>query len=127
MQFPDDCKYTKEHEWVKVQGTSATVGITDFAQKELGELVFVELPQIGKECKQGGSICVVESTKAASDVYSPISGVVKEINVTLADSPTLVNTDPYKSGWLCKLDGINAGELTNLMSAKQYAEYLGGK
>lgn len=127
MNFPEDLKYTKEHEWVRIEGATATMGITEFAQQELGEIVFVELPPVGKNYKQGESICVVESTKAASDVYSPISGGVKEVNAALANQPDLVNTSSYKDGWLVRFSGPNLAEAETLMSAAQYKSFLGDK
>lgn len=125
MGCPDDLKYTKEHEWVKVDGDSATVGITHFAQSELGDLVFVDLPEIGKTVKQKDSFCVVESTKAASDVYAPIGGTVKEVNVALTESPEIINTDSYGAGWLVRLEGISKGDLDGLLSPQQYRELIG--
>lgn len=127
MEFPNDRKYTKDHEWVMLNGTTATVGITEFAQSELGELVFVDLPAIGKEVKAHGTLCVVESTKAASDVYSPVSGKVSEVNAKLGDSPSLVNSQPYTDGWMVKLTGVNASELGVLMDAAAYTKLLSGK
>ncbi|MCB9030333.1 MAG: glycine cleavage system protein GcvH [Deltaproteobacteria bacterium] len=125
MEFPSDLKYTKEHEWVRVSGSSATVGITEFAQGELGEIVFVELPSSGKTFNQADSICVVESTKAASDVYTPISGTVSEGNSALESSPELVNSDPYGDGWLIKLSDITESDLEKLMDATEYEKYIG--
>jgi len=124
MSMPNDCHYTKDHEWVKVEGSSAIVGITDFAQSELGELVFVELPSMGKQVKQKDPLCVVESTKAASDVYSPVSGTVSEVNSELTQSPNLVNTEPYTNGWIAKLSNINVADLETLMDAGSYKSYL---
>lgn len=127
MEFPSNLKYTKDHEWVNVEGDSATVGITEFAQSELGEIVFADLPAVGKAFKQHDTLCVVESTKAASDVYSPIAGIVKETNAKLASNPGLLNSKPYQDGWLVKLEGINKSELTGLMDAAQYKALLGDK
>lgn len=127
MNFPEDLKYSKEHEWVRIEGAVATMGITEFAQQELGEIVFAELPPIGKNYKQGESICVVESTKAASDVYAPISGSVKEVNQALADKPDLVNSSSYKDGWMVKFSNPNLAEAEGLMSAAQYKAFLGDK
>lgn len=124
MNFPEDLKYTKEHEWVKVVDGVATVGITEFAQSELGDVVFVDLPEADTALEQGGTICVVESTKAASDVYSPIGGKVIETNDKLENSPDLVNTDSYEDGWLVKLGDIKEADLDNLMSASEYQEYI---
>lgn len=125
MNFPKDLKYTKDHEWVRVDGSTATVGITEFAQNELGELVFVDLPAVGKKLKAHDTMCVVESTKAASDVYSPISGTVTEVNSSLSSSPNSVNNDPYGTGWLAKLKDFSASELTSLMSSEDYAKLVG--
>ncbi|MBN8550983.1 MAG: glycine cleavage system protein GcvH [Deltaproteobacteria bacterium] len=127
MSYPENLKYTKDHEWVSVDGTSATMGVTDFAQSELGEIVFADLPAVGKSVKQKDSICVVESTKAASDVYAPIGGKVKETNSKLNDNPGLINSSPYQDGWLVRLENIESKDLGTLMSAQQYAEYLKGK
>ena len=127
MSFPSDCRYTKDHEWVKVDGAVATIGITSFAQQELGELVFVELPAIGKKFAAKETICVVESTKAASDVYAPISGSVKEANKALSDSPSLVNSDPFGRGWMVKLEGISQDEIGQLMSASDYEQHVNAK
>lgn len=127
MKFPTDFKYTKDHEWVKVDGGVGTVGITNFAQSELGDLVFVDLPAPGKVMKRGQTMCVVESTKAASDVYAPVSGVVKEVNASLKDSPELVNKDPHGSGWMVKLEKIDATELGALMDAASYEKFLNEK
>ncbi len=127
MNFPDNLKYTKDHEWVKVDGDVATVGITEFAQQELGEIVFADIPAVGKSFKQGETLCVVESTKAASDVYAPISGTVVEGNLALAASPDRINTSSYADGWLVKLDKFDSGELEKLMSAAEYKKHLGDK
>lgn len=120
MDFPAELKYTKDHEWVRVVDGGAVVGITSFAQDELGEIVYVDLPAAGSAVTQKGVLCVVESTKAASDVYAPISGTIVEANGRLADEPALVNTDPYGEGWLVKLSGITESELQSLMSADDY-------
>jgi glycine cleavage system H protein len=118
--------YTNEHEWARIEGDTATIGITDHAQEMLGELVFVELPAVGKEVKQKGDLAVVESSKAASDVYSPLTGEVTEVNSELSSNPELVNEDCYGKGWLCKLRLTNKASTKNLMTAKQYTEYLEG-
>ena len=123
--IPGNLKYTKDHEWVLLEGTSATIGITDFAQKELGDVVFVDLPKSGKQLKQKEVLCVVESTKAASDVYAPVSGTVKESNAALASAPETLNRDPYTAGWLAKIDGVNAAEVAALMDAAQYRALVG--
>jgi glycine cleavage system H protein len=121
---PDTLKYTKDHEWVLVEGSVATVGVTEFAQSELGEIVFVDVPAVGKTVSAGSSFCVLESTKAASDVYAPLGGTVSAANDTLKDDPTKVNSDPYGAGWLCKLEGFQAAELEKLMTAAEYKKHI---
>jgi glycine cleavage system H protein len=125
MEFPNDCKYTKDHEWVRVEGDKVIVGITEFAQSELGDLVFVDLPAVGKSVATHGTLCVVESTKAASDVYSPVAGTVAERNDALADDPGLINRTPYSDGWIVKLSGVSQAELAGLMSAEDYKKLVG--
>jgi len=124
MKFPEECRYTKDHEWVRMQDGLAVVGITEFAQAELGELVFVELPTAGKIVAQKATMCVVESTKAASDVYSPLTGTVVGINEALSTDPGLINSSPYTEGWLVKLSGVSELELNALMSAEQYQKHV---
>ena len=116
--------YTKDHEWAKVEDDTATVGITDYAQEQLGEVVFVELPKVGKDFGVHKELAVVESSKAASDVYCPVAGKVTEVNGELESQPELVNKDCYGDGWLCKLKITDKGSLGNLMDAKKYEEYL---
>ena len=116
--------YNKEHEWVKIEGDTATAGISDHAQHLLTDIVFVELPKVGKPVKQFDPACVVESVKSVSDVYAPLSGTVGEVNSALEGAPASVNTDPYGAGWMFKLTGVNAGETVNLMNAEQYGEFL---
>jgi glycine cleavage system H protein len=115
--------YTREHEWIRVEGDQATVGITDFAQGQLGDVVFVELPDAGKQVTKGGDAAVVESVKAASDVYSPVSGEVTEANQALVDDPALANTDPEGEGWFFRLRLSDAGELEGLMDAAAYKSF----
>jgi glycine cleavage system H protein len=122
--IPADLKYTKEHEWVKIQGDTALVGITDHAQHELGDVVFVEMPALGKEVKQEKEFGVVESVKTVSNLYSPLSGKVKEINKNLEAKPETINSDPYGEGWIIKLESISGAELENLLSAEQYKELI---
>jgi glycine cleavage system H protein len=122
---PADLKYTKSHEWVRVVGNIATVGITDYAQHELTDLVFVELPAVGRKLKAGESCAVVESVKTASDIYSPLTGEVVETNQTVEDNPGLVNSDPYSAGWFFKLRFSNAAELQALLQPDQYAAQIG--
>lgn len=125
MNFPEDLKYTKDHEWVRVTGDTAVVGITEYAQNELGDLVYTDLPPMNRVVKQGEAFCVVESTKAASDVYAPISGKVIEQNSELGSNPELINKDPYQQGWIARLSDINPAELENLMTAEQYRKHVG--
>lgn len=127
MNFPNDLRYTKDHEWVRVEGDVATIGITEFAQHELGEIVFAETPAAGRQFSKGDSLCVVESTKAASDVYAPIAGKVKEGNGSLQGNPQLINTDPYGAGWMVKFEGFSAAEIAGLMSADEYRAHVGYK
>ncbi|MFN3387724.1 MAG: glycine cleavage system protein GcvH [Allosphingosinicella sp.] len=115
--------FTEEHEWIRVEGDSATVGITDFAQGQLGDIVFVELPDAGREVTKGGDAAVVESVKAASDVYAPVSGEVTEANQALVDDPSLVNSDPEGEGWFFRLRLANPAELEGLMDADSYKAF----
>lgn len=124
MQVPDGLYYTKEHEWVRVTDTDAVMGITDHAQHELGDITYVELPAIGTVVTQGGELAVVESVKAASDIYAPIGGTVATINETLNDKPETINQDPYGDGWICKLSGVAAAETAALLSPAQYRQLL---
>ena len=116
--------FTKEHEWIKVEGDIATVGITDFAQSQLGDIVFVEVPEAGREVSQGGEAAVVESVKAASDVYAPVSGAVVEGNAALEADPSLVNTAPEGEGWFFKLRLSDNEQLNGLMNADQYKAFV---
>ena len=118
--------YTKDHEWAKIEGDVAIIGITDHAQNQLGELTFVELPDVGKEVKQKGELAVVESSKAASDVYSPVAGKVIEVNTALQSKPEIVNDDCYGAGWICKIQITDNGATQNLIDATQYEIYLKG-
>ena len=113
-------KYTKDHEWISLQDEVATIGITNYAQESLGDIVFVELPKIGKLIKKGDQIGVVESVKAASEIYSPVSGKIREVNNELINTPQLVNTDPENSGWYIKINLEKSEELKNLLSFDQY-------
>lgn len=124
--YPDDFFYSKDHEWTQVKGGLATVGITDFAQKQLGDVVYVELPEKGTQLEFHQTIGVVESVKAVSDVYSPVSGEVTEVNEGLNDSPELVNQDPHGKGWFIRLKIKDESELEKLMSAAEYEKYLEG-
>jgi len=124
--YPDDYYYTKDHEWIKVEGEQATVGITDFAQKQLGDVVYVEMPKVGTSLAFHQSLGVIESVKAVSDVYSPISGEVVELNAELNDSPELVNQDPHGKGWIVRIKIKDEAELQKLMSASEYETFLEG-
>ena len=123
---PADLKYAKSHEWVRVNGDTAVIGITDHAQHELTDVVFVELPGAGRKVKSGEACAVVESVKTASDIYSPVSGEVTEINSALSQNPALVNTDPYGEGWFYKIKLSHPAEVNALMSAADYAKQIGG-
>ncbi len=118
--------YTKDHEWAGIDGETAVVGITDYAQDQLGELTFVEPPEVGKDVQQKGELAVVESSKAASDVYSPVTGKVTEVNSALAERPELINEDCYSAGWICKIRITDTESIKNLMDASQYQKYLKG-
>ena len=122
----DDLLYSKEHEWVRREGAAVVVGVTDYAQHELGDVVYVDLPAIGKELKKGDPAANIESVKAVSDVFAPVSGTITEANAKLADSPELVNQDPFGAGWIFKLNMTQASELGELMDLKKYEEYLKG-
>ena len=124
MEFPEDLKYTSEHEWVLVEGKVATVGITDYAQEKLGDVVFVELPAIGDKVTKDEPMAVVESVKAVSDVYAPISGTVLEINDDLPDTPEMINEDPYGDGWMVKIEIADATDLDDLMTSEAYEKFV---
>ena len=120
---PEDSKYAKSHEYVHMEGGIGTVGITDYAQKELGDVVFVELPQVGTQLEAGDELGSIESVKAVSELFAPVSGEVVEINETLAEKPELVNTDPYGDGWMIRIRVSDTSELDDLMNAEEYEEY----
>jgi glycine cleavage system H protein len=121
MAYPDDLRYSKEHEWVRVEGSHGTIGITSFAADELGDIVFVELPEVGASVAQFATFGVVESVKAVSDLYSPVSGSVTEINEALRDAPELLNSDPFGEGWIARVELSDSTELDALMDADAYA------
>jgi len=123
---PSDLKYAKSHEWVRVSGDTAIVGITDHAQAELTDIVFVELPALGRRVKAGEACAVVESVKTASDIYAPVSGEITELNTTVADNPALANTEPYAGGWFFKMKLSQPGELAALLSPEDYNKQIGG-
>jgi len=122
---PNDLKYAKSHEWVRVSGDTATVGITDHAQHELTDIVFVELPAVGRKVKAGEACAVVESVKTASDIYSPVSGEILEVNQAVVDKPELVNTDPHGNGWFYKIKLSDAAELNALLTPENYKAQIG--
>ena len=124
-RVPDDLRYSKEHEWVRLDGETATIGITHFASEQLGDVVFVELPEKSASVRQFASLGVVESVKAASDIYSPISGEVVERNVKVIEKPELVNTAPYDDGWMLRVKLADKGELQKLLSADDYRAHIG--
>ncbi len=124
MNIPQDLSYTKNHEWVKIEGNKVTVGITDYAQQQLGDIVFVENPMEGDEVQEGDSFAVLESVKAAADVYSPLAGVVVGVNEELENDPGLINSDPYGQGWLAAFEIEEGTEISDLMDADQYAVFV---
>jgi glycine cleavage system H protein len=124
MTFPEDLQYTPDHEWTRVQGNRVTVGITDFAQDQLGDVVYVELPDVGDVVKKGEAFGVVESTKAVSDLFAPVSGKVVEVNSPLADAPETVNEDPYEEGWMIVVETTSPKELAELMDAATYRKFV---
>ena len=121
MAYPDDLRYSKEHEWVRAYDGSATIGITSFAADELGDIVFIELPEVGGQLTQFGTFGVVESVKAVSDLYAPVSGTVVEVTEALREAPELLNSDPFGNGWIARVDLGDASELDGLMDADAYA------
>ena len=126
MTYPENLKYTKEHEWVSVDGDTGTVGITFHAQKELGDIVYVDLPKVGAAVEVGKSFGSVESVKAVSDIYSPVTGEIVGTNSLLAESPEKLNEDPHGEAWLVKIKLASPGELVSLMSATEYEGFIGG-
>ncbi|HWR83992.1 MAG TPA: glycine cleavage system protein GcvH [Candidatus Deferrimicrobium sp.] len=125
MNIPSGLKYTKEHEWIKIEGRLATVGITDYAQGELGDVVFVELPRVGEVVKQMAPFGTIEAVKAVSDLFSPVSGTVVGVNLALDNDPAAVNRDPYGDGWMVKIELSNAAEVGQLLDAAGYQSLVG--
>jgi glycine cleavage system H protein len=125
--YPDSYRYTKEHEWVHVEEGVATIGITHHAQHELGDIVYVDLPKLGKQMEKGATLGSVESVKAVSDIYCPLSGEVTEVNEGLASAPEKLNEDPHGAAWIIKLRMTEPGEIENLMSASEYQDYVGAE
>lgn len=124
MEFPEDLKYTKEHEWVLIEGGTATVGITDYAQDQLGDIVFVELPAVGDKVSKEDAFGVVESVKAVSDIYAPLSGKVIEVNDDLPDDPEMLNEDPYGDGWIIRIELTDPAEIEDLLTSVEYEQYV---
>ena len=125
MAVPSELKYSKEHEWVKVEGNTVTIGITEYAQGELGDIVFVELPEVDDEINEGDTFGSVESVKTVSELYAPVSGKVLESNEELEESPEFVNESPYEKAWMVKVELSDESQLEELMSAEQYSEMIG--
>ena len=123
--IPNDRRYTKEHEWVALAGSTATIGITDFAQAELGDIVYVELPEVGRSVSAGDVLGTIESVKAVSEIYAPVSGKVAEVNAALGQKPETINTDAYGAGWICKLTLAQPGEVEALLDADAYRALTG--
>jgi glycine cleavage system H protein len=127
MSYPEDLRYTKEHEWLRAEGDVGTIGITDHAQKELGDIVYVDLPKVGARIEQGKSLGSVESVKAVSDIYSPVSGEISEVNESLSQAPEKLNQDPHGAAWLVKIRMSAPDELKKLLSAADYQTYVGAE
>jgi glycine cleavage system H protein len=126
MNIPKELKYSREHEWIMVEGNKARIGITEFAQSELGDVVFVELPTVGTAVTAGNAFSVVESVKAVSDIYAPVSGSIVAVNEILADQPELINSDPYGKGWIVVVEMTDSSELDSLLDNKAYQELAEG-
>ncbi len=124
--YPDDFYYTQDHEWIKMEGKSGIIGITDFAQKQLGDIVYVEMPKVGTDLEFHQSLGVIESVKAVSDIYSPVSGEIIDVNKELDSSPELVNEDPHGKGWIIRIKIKDESDLQKLMSASEYEKFLEG-
>lgn len=127
MTVPTNLKFTKEHEWLRIEGNRVTVGITDFAQKELGDIVYVELPELDEEFVEGDAFAVLESVKAAADVYAPLDGVIVEVNDLLEDEPSLVNSDPFGEGWIAVFEADGDIDVHELMDAAEYMQFVAEK
>ena len=125
MNIPASLRYTKDHEWLRVEGQTGTIGITDYAQGELGDVVFVELPAVGAKLTQGKTFGTIEAVKAVSDLYAPVSGEVTEVNVKLRDTPEIINKEPYAGGWMIKVKLANSGDASALLDAAAYSKITG--
>jgi glycine cleavage system H protein len=126
MNVPDDLRYSSDHEWARLEDGKVRVGITDFAQDTLGDVVFVQLPDVGAKLDAGGTFGEVESTKSVSDLYAPVAGTVVEVNADLADNPNRLNDDPYGEGWICLIEPDDAGQLDSLLDAAGYQALIDG-
>ena len=126
MQIPEDLRYSSDHEWEKVEDGKARIGITDYAQDALGDVVFVDLPEVGTSAAAGASISEVESTKSVSDIYAPVTGTISDVNAELADAPERLNEDPYGEGWICVIDLQDPAELDGLLDAAAYRALVEG-
>jgi glycine cleavage system H protein len=125
MNFPSNLRYTKDHEWIKLEGNIATIGITDFAQRELGDIVYVEVETIGKPLQAGAVFGTVEAVKTVSDLYLPVTGTINELNPALANAPEMVNSDPYGDGWMVKMTVTNPSDVEKLLDASAYEKLVG--
>lgn len=125
MNFPDNLKYTSEHEWIRVEGKNGWIGITDFAQSELGDVVYIELPTVGSKIEKGKSLGTIEAVKAVSDLFAPIAGEIIEVNPEVKDHPEIVNKDPYGAGWMVKIAISDPGQLNNLLDVQAYTSLIG--
>jgi glycine cleavage system H protein len=126
MQIPDDLRYSSDHEWIRVEDGKVRIGITDYAQDALGDVVFVDLPEVGGATEAGASISEVESTKSVSDIYAPVSGTIVEVNADLGDAPERLNEDPYGEGWICVIELSDPAEVEKLLTAAAYRELVEG-
>ena len=126
MQIPEDLRYSKDHEWIRVEDGKVRIGITDYAQDALGDVVFVDLPEVGAAVEAAASISEVESTKSVSDIYAPVSGTITEVNADLSDAPERLNEDPYGEGWICVIELTDPSQLESLLSAADYRELVEG-
>ena len=126
MQIPDDLRYSTDHEWIRVEGGKVTIGITDYAQDALGDVVFVDLPEVGAAVEAAASISEVESTKSVSDIYAPVSGTIAEVNADLGDAPERLNEDPYGEGWICVIELTDPSQVDALLTAADYRELVEG-
>jgi glycine cleavage system H protein len=124
MKFPKKLRYTREHEWALIEGKEATIGVTDFAQHELGEVVFLELPKVGDSVTKDEAFGVIESVKASNELYAPVSGEVVEVNAELPETPETINNDPYGDGWMIRIEMTDTAEIEDLMSADEYKQYV---